>query len=1255
MTDEASNAVRNGELPEEPPKRLMPVLFIGIGGTGMEVILRVRRRVLHSTWGKNGSVRVNTLEEFPVAEFMHFDLDQNALLEEGRSSNTDPLAPLVKLPAHDKVVSRLDLLKYFRGADDLHRYPHIASWCPLSKEAMRSHQIDPGKGAGQIRAISRLYFYDNYRQTRDTIAQKLDHLKANRSNQAQLNRLGLEVDNEKVRIVVVGSVAGGTGSGSFLDMGWLAKRLAEKAFGGGGYEVQLMLFTPRGYAKANKERTEANGYAALMELETCMRQFPEFVDTWSPEEGRQSLDPTPYSDVYLIESANMGRQALGDVKDMYDMVADALFEDFASEEFANRKRSVAVNQQQHKALPYHPPLQETYGGMKLKYNMGYSSFGQSTLDTQLSQRLDEQENRWAAAMLEAFFGVSSTDRHALQATDIQRDSFLQEHLKLDPVTFDRFPDFGTRKETQGLCAPFHDLRVTDDLLRDEHGGMEEAIQQKINALVETIKADRSNVKDWPRLLRERIPALEQDVIRNQDSSAATSEDRVARRQEQLLLEKQNVVTQKLYEYLDNRAYGGLEYVLSLTELVKVWIDHPATGSAALLEENSKRYQRVRDALKTNQLEETLRNIADAAKGGLLSRPDVKKAEAYLDDLKQDLGDYLRFHVRAVAALNGAELVRKLSVFLGGRNGTDSRGNAIYTGLLEEFHAGRREVLSVGEEIRRIGVTIADSSNKHHANYIYLAAEIGETVLPNAQDLRTWADEAFRDFEGSRKIFPMLKTVEGRAKLLAKLRTKAAAARVTNAGNAPAKVQDPLLNKLMAMEPSQRQRVFSDFLRAAMPWIDANFADVPLKADRFKCFLGVMEPRDWEPLLGELKAALPTYAGITADQLQMCKTGAPGRAICYCELSGFPLRVLRGLENWRASYRLVSKDWPLHTHIDPTLFVQPMVPSSEELKQHAYDFRLFLLAMMLRKLIRNPRKTIPPGQYQFDFGGGDWRNFGNERRFRIHGLDADYRAQIEGAVNGALDDLDAVQLAALSGLARYLQRETYAPALSKDDTGVEKPVPGFANAIAGSLAAELDRMARQRGLGPSEAAEVERKLCDWGEGWDDLQRSYGSWTETVPDSTEDAYGWEIKAAEPDGSDRLKRRVRKEFFESGWLRAQMQAQAAAPSRPIEIRQPAPFAAAAPFIAPPAGIVPPPPPPPPVASVPVEYLLFIAGQNHGPYPVPQLQQWLASGQVAPTTVAWRQGMAGWEPLGSLPEFGHQAAPPAPPPPPPPPPASW
>ena len=62
------------------------------------------------------------------------------------------------------------------------------------------------------------------------------------------------------------------------------------------------------------------------------------------------------------------------------MVADSLFEDFASADFANRKRSVAVNQQQHKLGPYNPRVPEgRFGDMRLSYSKVYSAFGNAVL------------------------------------------------------------------------------------------------------------------------------------------------------------------------------------------------------------------------------------------------------------------------------------------------------------------------------------------------------------------------------------------------------------------------------------------------------------------------------------------------------------------------------------------------------------------------------------------------------------------------------------------------------------------------------------------------------------------------------------------------------------------------------------------------------------------------------------------------------------------------------------------------------------
>jgi membrane protease subunit (stomatin/prohibitin family) len=76
---------------------------------------------------------------------------------------------------------------------------------------------------------------------------------------------------------------------------------------------------------------------------------------------------------------------------------------------------------------------------------------------------------------------------------------------------------------------------------------------------------------------------------------------------------------------------------------------------------------------------------------------------------------------------------------------------------------------------------------------------------------------------------------------------------------------------------------------------------------------------------------------------------------------------------------------------------------------------------------------------------------------------------------------------------------------------------------------------------------------------------------------------------------------------------------------------------------------PPPPPGAPTPPRWSLTVDGKTYGPYTDEALKGMLAAGQVAPTTLAWYPGAAGWAPVESYTEFRPAAAAPPPPPPPP------
>ena len=72
---------------------------------------------------------------------------------------------------------------------------------------------------------------------------------------------------------------------------------------------------------------------------------------------------------------------------------------------------------------------------------------------------------------------------------------------------------------------------------------------------------------------------------------------------------------------------------------------------------------------------------------------------------------------------------------------------------------------------------------------------------------------------------------------------------------------------------------------------------------------------------------------------------------------------------------------------------------------------------------------------------------------------------------------------------------------------------------------------------------------------------------------------------------------------------------------------------------------PPPIPQATV-VQFHIVMNGQQVGPFPVAVLQQMIPAGAFNAASLVWRQGMAGWQTAGTVPELAALFVPTAPPP---------
>jgi hypothetical protein len=329
------DSILQASLPSIPvnDKPVGPTLIIGLGGTGKEVLLRLRRMIVE---------RYGSLSHLPFLRFMHLDTDKNQTASEQYDLRAadDPLYREVQFTNSE----RIDLTiaggtgKY---VEHLNNYPQIKRWFPSGGKIAQLGDLH--EGAGQVRIASRLGFFDTSNHQRITVS--LEQARRELSDAAILQeaaRYGFDFNAGTTRVVIVASLAGGTGSGTFLDTGFLVRRYFPEA-----ERVGILLLPAFFSGYAGGERVRANGYAALMELNHYTFGH-SFVAEWDGHEAKRMVPP-PFSSTYLIDGRNEAGLVIssgGKEYDAYRMVAEVLFQDYSIGAFAGMKRATRINLEQ---------------------------------------------------------------------------------------------------------------------------------------------------------------------------------------------------------------------------------------------------------------------------------------------------------------------------------------------------------------------------------------------------------------------------------------------------------------------------------------------------------------------------------------------------------------------------------------------------------------------------------------------------------------------------------------------------------------------------------------------------------------------------------------------------------------------------------------------------------------------------------------------------------------------------------------------
>lgn len=270
-------------------EKFNPTLFVGLGGNGGKIVQLLADRLRrHPNWD-----RIRSLTHFVAID-----------------TNKDDLDKLRDVPAENRfLISAFDQRAYTerkRGERELQADPLVTQWVPASY-GFRSAQ---GAGAGQIRMESRLRLYYNLEEDRRGIRRTLQRLldeSVRRENPWRDN------ENKVVRVMLYGSIAGGTGSGGFLPMAYLLRRMVLDA-GWGLPNITAVLTLPTAFFDKVKPQLHpdilANGYAAMKELEYLNRQLDyaggvgelEFhYDPGTSDRSRQFISERPFTLTYLVD------------------------------------------------------------------------------------------------------------------------------------------------------------------------------------------------------------------------------------------------------------------------------------------------------------------------------------------------------------------------------------------------------------------------------------------------------------------------------------------------------------------------------------------------------------------------------------------------------------------------------------------------------------------------------------------------------------------------------------------------------------------------------------------------------------------------------------------------------------------------------------------------------------------------------------------------------------------------------------------
>lgn len=285
-----------------------PILVVGLGGTGIDALLRVKSKVNEifitgrdPHTGKRKTVPDNI-------KFIGIDTDKSYMVE-AATGNHGRSYKGVYVEADEGInIGGNDLDGFVNHAVN-NKLTYITDWFCSGMPVKSTTD-----GAGGVRQISRLSIFKNFNEIYTKFKNTISSLTATT----------MKDDESKLYVYILSGISGGTGSGSFLDIPYIIQDATKEALGlprDASIWSKLVLngyfLTPDvSLQNHNSPYIKYNGYAAMKELDYLMG-LEERGEYFQQNYGPRTIysENKPYSLVNFVSSYFRGGSS---VKDAYE-------------------------------------------------------------------------------------------------------------------------------------------------------------------------------------------------------------------------------------------------------------------------------------------------------------------------------------------------------------------------------------------------------------------------------------------------------------------------------------------------------------------------------------------------------------------------------------------------------------------------------------------------------------------------------------------------------------------------------------------------------------------------------------------------------------------------------------------------------------------------------------------------------------------------------------------------------------------------